>query len=257
MCHVRDDVSRLYNKVKFFDTICRYLFWLNIVLSLLNVYFKNCSPNICGIDVKSILIVGQYITASLCVVLSMYSDFCPWYTAESERRKVAVQDGFCVPLSEYAVDNYYNNKFQPSIFKYSLNIFESVFFTKKISEEMCTGILVKGIIFLVMLLSICFLKDSWDIKLVIIQSIFSVNIFVSICAFYVYKKSVQNIFDRFMDVFTMGKIDEKSIPVLLSLSIEYETLKAFYKVRLSSRIYKKYNKELTQKWNELRSKITF
>lgn len=257
MYDIKDEVSRLYEKANFLDKICTCLFWLNIILSVLNVFFKYCSTNTCNIDIKHILIVGQYIIAPLCVALSMYSDFYPWYSAESERRKVAIQDGFSVPLSEYTVKNYYNNNLQPSVFKYSLNMFESVFFTKKLSEEMCAGMLIKCIVSLVMFLSIYFLKDSWDIKLLIIQSIFSVNILVSICTFYTYKGKVTNIFDRFMDVFTMKKLDEDSIPILLNLSIEYEAIKAFYKVRLSSHIYKKYNKEITKKWNELRSKITF
>ena len=56
---------------------------------------------------------------------------------------------------------------------------------------------------------------------------------------------------------TLNMAEKKIIDaILLSFCTEYECIKAHYKIRLDSKIFIKYNHELSEKWNTISTHIT-
>ena len=54
---------------------------------------------------------------------------------------------------------------------------------------------------------------------------------------------------------TVGVSKQKQQYLLLSHVIEYEAVKAHYKVRLESNWFNKHNEQLSRKWEEIKTKI--
>lgn len=257
MANVRDDLNLLYKKLGRIDFIINILFYSNLSLSILYVILNNVFSNSVQGGYFYIISCLQFITAVLCFLLSVYSDYNVLYVAECERRKLAIQNGFSIQLSQYDTKGYYNNNFNPSIIKYSTNIFESVFFTRNICEKMDNRMLFKTLSCIVLILILYFLRDRWGLHLVVAQAIFSTTIAMSIWAFWLYKIRICAVFDKFYENFiTIGINDDKQLNMLLYLSCEYEAIKAHYKVRLSTSIYNKYNAILTEEWDKMLSNIS-
>ena len=61
--------------------------------------------------------------------------------------------------------------------------------------------------------------------------------------------------EAYSTLVTIGVKDEKQMVWLLAYAVEYEAIKAHYKVRLDSTIFNTYNNELSQKWDAIQQKI--
>ncbi len=79
----RDDVSHYYNPSQLIDKIATFLFYANVVLACISIGLSG--------QVKHYAIVGQVLIAISYVLLTTVDDFFFWYTAESFRRKNAIE----------------------------------------------------------------------------------------------------------------------------------------------------------------------
>lgn len=72
----------------------------------------------------------------------------------------------------------------------------------------------------------------------------------------IYKLKMDNLFDEaYSALVTIGIRNEKQKVWLLSYAVEYEAIKAHYKVRLDSTVFKEYNHEMSKKWDAIQQKI--
>lgn len=62
--------------------------------------------------------------------------------------------------------------------------------------------------------------------------------------------------EAFTELVTLGRESKKSEIWMLSYVVEYEAVKAHYKIRLDSTLFNKYNPELSKKWEAIETKIS-
>lgn len=245
----RDDVNMLYNCSKEMEKYCKYLFWGNCIISLVSTT--------CTGQLKNILILGQIIGSFLFVVFKSIDDGAFWYNAEMARRKNSIQLAFNLPLSELETDGYYNNSIKPSITKYAVNTFESNFFSKFIAGKMLMKSTLKALLSIVILIITSWIISDGDILLIITQTVFSAYVIEDTIMLAIYKLKMDKLYDEaFSEFITIGIKDKKQKIWLLSYAIEYEAVKAHYKVRLDSNLFSTYNPELSRKWDTIQQKIS-
>ena len=125
----RDDVNDLYEWSNKIENVMKWLFWSNVICSMVACIVKNDS-------IINILIVVQIIVSILYVLLSILDDNFFRYNAEQIRRQAAMENGFGIDIMEYKKEGYYNNTIPNNIVKFSVNAFEIIMFSKTTAERM-------------------------------------------------------------------------------------------------------------------------
>lgn len=246
----RDDVSLKYNYSKRIQKLSGILFYLNFLSSIMTLFFYG--------EVKDKLILLQIVLAIIMTVLSLIDDDIFWYNAEFNRRKSAVEHAFEIDLTGLKTEEYYNNSIKPSMKKYIVNIFESVFFTKNILEKMILGSLIKVVLILIVFIIACIEFENGEALLLIAQTFLSGNYIVGFIKQIICGVRIKNLYERFYNsLVTVGVTSSKQQNSLFSDALEYEAVKAHYKVRLSSRVFSKLNEKLSSDWEEIENKIKF
>lgn len=241
----RDDANMLYNKSKKLNKLCQILFWTNCGFSLLSLLFDGVLNNM------SILM--QIIISFLYIILKSIDDGHCWYKAEAVRRKNSLQDGLGVNLTEFETEEYYNNNLSPSNSKYGMNTFESIFFSKELAAKMIMKSLIKAVVAIVVLILVAWFNPSKGVILIIVQSILSTYIVEETVMLVLYKSKLDKLYDLiYAEFITVGITKKTQQYLLLSYSVEYEAIKAHYKVRICSYLFKRYNKVLSKKWDEIK-----
>ena len=245
----KDKGGELYKKCIKVDRCVTVTFWINVALALLRVLFPQLYP--AQIDVLQIIVIV------INIVLSIWVDDFLLYNAECERRKFAVQDGFGIELGEYTTDGYYTNQLAASENRYFIDLFESNHYTKDISKKMIPIAVVKTIIALAVLAFALRLSSNPDLVLVAAETVFSSVIIAKSISLPVYVYHMEQLYKvpyRFF-ITSKGNITSAMRAEIMHYAVEYEAVKAHYKVQLSVRIYEKNKHRLAKEWDELRGKI--
>ena len=244
-----DKGGDLYKKCKKVDRYVTATFWINVVLAA----FRVLSPQSYPAQIDTI----QIIVIIINLVLSIWVDDFLLYNAECERRRFAVQDGFGVELGEYTTEDYYTNQMTPSEHKYYINLFESNYYTKDISKMMIPCALLKTFIALGVLTLSLRIFSNPDLVLVAAETVFSSVIIAKSIALFVYVYRMEQLYKVPYRIYitSNGIITPPMRAEIVHYAVEYEAVKAHYKVQLSVRIYEKNKGRLASEWNELESKI--
>lgn len=244
----RDDVSRLYALSLKLGDICKLLFWVNCALSVVSLFVAGRFFNV--------LSILQIASAVAFVAISLADDGLFWYDAEKERRKNNIQNAFAVRLSDLETDEYYNNLISPSMIKYALNTFEGNYFSKFIASKMLIKSAVKTLIAIILLISAGWVIGDGSILLIASQAVFSAYILEDTVLLAIYKGRLEKIYDiAYSEFITIGVSKKQQVVLLLYYCIEYESIKAHYKVKLDSKIFKKCNGELSDAWDKIVSNV--
>ena len=245
----RDDVNILYNVSKDIEKWCTILFWGNVLFSL--------GVALINFGIQDLLILAQILGAFLYIVLKSIDDGVFWYNAEKARRKNNIQMAFDVTLGEQETEGYYNNSIKPSIKKYAVNTLESNFFSKHLAGQMLIKSAFKSTLSIVMMIMVGWFVASQEILLIIVQAAFSVYVIEDTVMLAIYKFQMDRLYDEaFTELITIGLENKKQDVWMLSYVVEYETVKAHYKVRLDSMLFNKYNSELSKRWETIETKIS-
>ena len=243
----RDDISKLYKPSKLLERICMSLFWANIVVSVINVFVSKLS------SYCTILLI---VFALLYMLLSVIDDGCFWFIAERERRKNAIQKAYDVALSEHDTEGYYNNSIKDHELSYAANIFESLFFTKEISKRMVFKSCVKSFLAIVVLIVACRFVENDEILLIISQTAFSTTLIEETIRLILFLQRIRALYDDAYCQFVANGINKKTQRVWLRwFCVEYESIKAHYRIRLSESIFNKMNPELSKQWECISKQI--
>lgn len=238
-----DEVNDLYKPSKQLDLYEKILFVGDILAALVSLVQND--------TVSKITISLQVIMALLYFICNTVDDGHFWYKAEKERRKNSIQNGLGTRLAEYDTDGYYNNDLQPSIDKCAMNTLESNFFSKYIAEKMIIKKAVAAAIAVVVLVCSCiFVKDA-NILLIIAQTAFSSYVLVDFTMLILYKIRMESLYETAYNNLILGNINRENVAWLISYIVEYEAIKAHYKVRLDETIFIKNNAELSHKWQNV------
>ena len=244
----RDDINILYRPSKILGKAGVFLFCTNIVVSLIAVYVSG--------DVVSYITTALVVIAFLYMVLSIIDDGIFWYRAESARRKNSVQAAYRIRLDKYETEGYYNNNIDDPELSYAVNQFESIFFTKEICEKMLLGAVVKIVVAVVVLIISCRLIANDDVLLVVAQTVFSTVVIEDSIRLLLFAQRIKSLYDEaYHEFITVGVSKESQLVWLKYFCIEYESLKAHYRVRLSESIFGKENFRLSEEWKALSKQI--
>lgn len=245
----RDDVNDLYEWPNKIENVMKLLFWSNVICSILACIVKNDA-------IINILIVVQIILSILYVLLSILDDNFFWYNAEQVRRQAAIENAFGIDITEYKTEGYYNNNIPNNSVKFSVNAFESIMFSKTTAERMMLKEGSMTFIAFIAFICACLVYKDYGVILIISQTAFSAYFmeeFVRLC---IYKSKLEKLYDSFYkELITVGVKDEKQRSLLLAYAIEYEAVKAHYKIRLSEKEFLKHNEETSLKWQNISGKI--
>ncbi len=242
----RDDVSNLYRIPNILDKIEKILFGINVIFAIVALFVN---PTI-----VSVAIIIQIISAIFYFFISVIDDGYFWYEAEKARRKNAIENGLGTRLSEFETEEYYNNPNKASLEKYVLNILESNMFSKEIAGKMMPLSFIKSAIAIaVLVVSWRFLPDS-DFLIIIAQTAFSSYVLVDTVQLVFYKLRMDDLYrDGYSVMIAPRNIEKGKEATLLAYAVEYEAIKAHYKIRLDGKIFKKNNDKLGEQWKQILS----
>ena len=230
-----NSVNSLYANSQRIDAWCQYLFWANCIFALITTFT--------GGVVKEVLLSVQIIGALLYVALSSIDDGLFWYNAEMARRKNNIQNAYNVQLSELETEECYNT-------------FESNFYSKFIAGKMLTKSALMALLAIVGLVVSGWVVSNGEALVTITQAVFSAYVIEDTIMLTVYKIRMDHLYDEaFLQFVTSGIKDEKQEAWMLSYVVEYEVIKAHYKVRLDSKIFSTYGQELKEQWSVIEGKM--
>ncbi len=237
----RDDVSRLYKTPNILDRMEKVLFIIDAVAAVVALSNKP--------TVVSVAIIIQIISALFYFLSSVIDDGYFWYEAEKARRKNSIEFGFGIRLSELETDEYYNNQISASIEKYALNALESNLHSKHTAEKMIFLSCIKSCIALAVLVIACrYINDS-ELLLIIAQTAFSSYVLLDTVTLIFYKLRLESLYkEGYAALISPGVKSKSKNAAFLAYAVEYEAIKAHYKIRLDEKIFKKYNDELSVEW---------
>lgn len=201
--------------------------------------------------ISSIAIVVQIVVALLYFVSNTIDDGCFWYEAEKQRRKNGIQNGLGMRLSEYDTEEYYNNNLPHSLEKYGMNILESNYFSKIIAGKMLLKVGAYALGSVVALVIACRFVSDGNVLLLIAQTTFSSYVLVDFVMLLLYKIRLEALYSEAYNVFVLGSRTHINQAWIISYVVEYEAIKAHYKIRLDQKIFNKMNGELSAKWQDI------
>ena len=245
----KDKGGDLYKKCARVDRFVTLTFWINVALAITRAIvpqqFLAQTGNL------------QIIVTIINLVLSIWSDDFLLYKAECERRKFAIQDGFGIELGEYTTEGYYTNQTAASEKRYFINLFESNYYTKDISRKMIFRTLVKTLVALGAVALTFHMSSNPGLVLVAAETVFSGVVIAKFISLLVYVYHMEQLYKVAYRAFitSKGHITPSMRAELVHYAVEYEAVKAHYKVKLSNRIYEANKDRLAAEWDELRSKI--
>ena len=246
----KDDINRLYDVSAVLGKVNNILFFVNMILSFLSL--------VCETKAEEVFTTIQICLSALFVILTLINECWLWYDAECARRKGNIQDAFGIKLQQLKTDGYYNNQFSPSLLKYAVNTFESNFFSKEIALKMLprkTAVsFAAGISFFI---SSRYIADG-DLLLTISQVVFSSYFILDTIVLLSYAIRLKYWYDKaYEQLITIGIKNKQQLVWLMYYIVEYECVKAYFKVRLDSKIFNKYNLALTKEWDSLKQSINY
>lgn len=245
----RDDVNQLYQWPNRIEYIIKCLFWINVIPSVGTCIFKTST-------ISNILLVVQILVSILYVVFKIIDDNYFWYNAERTRRQTAIENGFGINISEYKTNEYFNNSLPNNSTKFSVNAFESIIFSKTTAGRMILKESIKVGIAILAFVSTCLVNKNYGIVLIISQTVFSAYFVEEYITLLIYKFRLEKLYDDFYkELITIGIKSEEQKILLPAYVIEYEVIKAHYKVRLSEKEFWKHNAETSLKWEKICKEI--
>ncbi|KAG4099414.1 hypothetical protein H8356DRAFT_1667118 [Neocallimastix lanati (nom. inval.)] len=239
-----DEVNKLYNRVNISEKIANGVFFINLIVSAITIFeFKY----------QDLFFIINIIFSITYVVLSNVIDIYFKNRAENERRKSFIKESFNVNLTKRKTYKYYNNDEQESLRKMGVNCFENLFFTKYIAKKMLITESIKVFIIVLLYIILLIQVENLELLVLITQTVFSSEYFFKYIKFLYFKVHVTRIYQKLFDIFvTTHTEDDKVTRIkILDAAMDYECLKFYCKISLSSRIYNKYNNKLNKEWDEL------
>lgn len=117
-------------------------------------------------------------------------------------------------------------------------------------------LIVEGIkVFIIILLYIILLIEVEELELLVLitQTLFSSEYFFKFIKFIYFKNHVNRIHGKLYDMFITSPNQAEDIMrvKILDATMDYECLKSYCQISLSSRIYRKYNNKLSDRWKEI------
>lgn len=241
----RNDVNIEYKKSIKNENILTLLFWTILIFSLINIFY------VCESIIYLLIILNV-----IYVIINFYGDIIVKNNAESERRKTLISDAFCINLTSKKTNGYYNNNFSPSVKKLGIDSFESILYTKKNLSIMLFTEGLKTLVMFIAWFIIITKFNNKELLLNLTQAFFSFEILFKFIKLIYYYFNVNRLYDEFYRLFITKKYDEKKDQALIiEYVMEYEFLKSYCHILLSSKNFNKINNNLSSEWEDIKNNI--
>ena len=240
----KNEVNKEFIKCSKNENIMLGIYIINFILMIIVSF--NINENIYDF-LNYLLIISNIVY----VVLSGFNDIVLKNKAENELRKTMISNSFDINITTTKTDNYYTNNVKPSIERMGMNCFESTLYTNKITEKMIGNKFVKVMILIISWIIFITKIDNIAIILLLTQIIFSTDVLLDFVKIIYYHIKVDTIYNNFYRMLVTNKYEEKNIPMIIELVMEYECLKNYCHITLSDKIFRKENIELEKKWKEI------
>ena len=123
----------MYQNAKYLSNTNKFLFWINIVISIILTVKDVGSYLSILLFIQVFLIIGS-------LILTFLNDYINFPAAEDESRKVLIGNSFDKDLSDADISNYYDtDSFQPGVKKLIYNTLQNILYTKEIVDKMFKG----------------------------------------------------------------------------------------------------------------------
>jgi hypothetical protein len=247
----KDDIKELFDWSVIIEKFSLWIFWLNVGLASVNYYIGNY-------PYKTVIDNCQFALLLIYVMLSTLNDKWFLYNAEAARRRNAVENAFQSNMSDKKTDGYYNNQIKHPLQKYVVNLFESCFYSKNIAGKMVKNAIIKliGITFFCFLAYSSIHDSGW--LMIISQTVFSTVVVSDLISVFFYHDKLEKIYNNLYEhMITIREPFKEQMALLLNDVVEYEAVKAHFKVRLDEKIYNENNATLSKEWKFIEEQITF
>lgn len=243
----KDEVQTLYDRSNKISNYADRLFLFNVAISFILIFdFKY----------RNIFVIISLLLTIVYVILVNINDMYFSNNAETERRKSLLKESFDVNTTLKDTNKYYNNNSQPSIEKLGLNCYESAYFTKKVVDKMLPINIIKISILILIYIILMIKLENMDLLLIITQTLFSAEIIFSFTKLCYYKFQLDKVCKEFQNIFLIIGLNNKDVNVLiLDATMDYECLKSYCKILISSKIIFKNNEKWSKEWKKILSKI--
>lgn len=195
----------------------------------------------------------QFIISFFVIILSA---LCSYFhiVSEDERKRVAVDNAYNMNYGESeSVDYYTNENVKRGLERFSINIFESCFFTNKIAGVMLAHLLAKSLLLLIPFAIAIFLADSKMIVLIANLAIVSLILADCVKVIVLFLRT-KEILTRFRTFYgsrkSMNQYARNS--QMLLLIIEYESALSWSHILLDEDVYNKLNTKLSKEWEDMK-----
>lgn len=248
-----DEVSQYYEPAVKIEVIGQWLFWVIAIASLYLAYSTNSA------DLTRNTLEAFFITTVIIYfTLSQISRFYLVPKAERNRRKQMLSDAFGTPLSHDKTSLYYNNKYAPSVRRLGANTMENSLFSKEIAARMLIkSRWITGGYATLWLLAVTLKPCNLEVLTGITQVVFSGEIVAQWLNLEVLRLRHERTYEQLHAHFLheVGTDSPKGIATILDSFAAYETAKASAGILLSTKIFKKINPALTEKWAKIRQEL--
>lgn len=230
----------LYTWVKRIKNALKIIFYVNLVLLILNLII-NCN----------LIIAIQMILSLILILGNFINDFFIFPRAEQRNLERNMEDSFSISFGDDSIEGYYDNNIPPSLQKFIANSFENIFYTKRILNysfaRICFKLIIYIIIFIVSIILIISLNVNNGLKIFfsIIQILFSGQYILGVVKSILYKYQIDTLYKTFLKEY---KAESSRDYALLGYAIEYEVLKSSLKVMLDSKIYEEKKDDIEKDW---------
>ena len=183
----------LYTWVKRIKNALKIIFYVNLVLLILNLIIS-CN-----------LIIAMQMIASLILILGNFiNDFFIFPRAEQRNLERNMEDSFSISFGDDYIEGYYDNNIPPSLQKFIANSFENIFYTKRILNysfaRICFRLIIYIIIFIVSIILIISINVNNGLKIFfsIIQILFSGQYILGVVKSILYKYQIDTLYKTFL-----------------------------------------------------------
>lgn len=246
----KDEVDELYRVASRASTAAKVAFVISLACSaILLINFEGVF--------RSVVEVIAVVSTIAYVILANLHDMFFFYRAESERRKTLVSDALGIEASSRETKLYYNNHEKQSIVRLGINSYESAFFTKKVVAKMLISRSIGGLITLGLYITL--LLSSSDLSAIILatQTLFSGEILIGVVKLIFYYFKLDGVLKEFYNILIKSRVSsQKELDaLLLDAVMDYECLKSYCQIALSSKVFNANNPQWSKEWKKLYQKI--
>lgn len=249
-----DQVRNLENTAFILLIISSILIFSNWLLS--KVFFGDTK-----VEIEAFIEIARcvsYVGTVLYLLINLLAKIL-FFIAEKRKRLDLIDHSFGTIYSNENTEGYYNNlETIPGVKKLAINSYESSFHTENnLKHLIYKNFMYLSIFSFPFLLSI-FSKNGYEIVKLLFEISIPLTLFSQFVIMLIYYQNVIEINERFkIELTNIGdkEIGQGDIAKLLIPVLEYYSIKAWANINLDSKIFLRYNKTISEKWNKRKDNL--